>query len=85
MVARGNRRQLYIHALDEIDAKPIAGTEWAQSLFFSPDGHWLGFSDGSKLKKVAVSGGAPQTICDTPGVYGAAWGPDAGRPAPVSC
>jgi Tol biopolymer transport system component len=25
---------------------------------------------------VALSGGVPQTICDTPGVYGAAWGPD---------
>jgi Tol biopolymer transport system component len=76
VVTRGDNSQLYLHALDEFDAKLIVGAEGAQYPFFSPDGRWLGFSDGGKLKKVAVSGGAPQTICDTPGVFGAAWGPD---------
>jgi serine/threonine-protein kinase len=45
--ARGNSSQLYVHALDKIDAEPIAGTEGAQTVFFSPDGRWLGFSSGS--------------------------------------
>ena len=80
-LSRGGRYQLYLRALDEFDAKPIPGTEGACCPFFSPDGRWLGFSDGTQLKKVAVSGGAMQTICNhpdnyVPGVYGATWGPD---------
>ncbi len=33
--------------------------------FFSPDGQWIAFAVESKLKKVAVNGGAPITIADT--------------------
>jgi len=32
-------------------------------------------ADG-KLKRVAVAGGTPETICDTPSFRGASWGPD---------
>ncbi|HKC46741.1 MAG TPA: protein kinase [Gemmatimonadales bacterium] len=44
-------------------ATPIAGTEGAVSPFFSPDGHWIGFttSDG-QLKKVPIEGGGAVTL-----------------------
>src|SRR5262249_8852208 len=32
--------------------------------FFSPDGRWIGFFAGSKLKKISVEGGAAVTLCD---------------------
>jgi len=67
VMARGGVSQIYLRSLDEFDAKPIAGTEGADSSFFSPDSRWLAFSGAGKLKKVAVSGGAPQTICDAEG------------------
>jgi len=77
---RGGRYQLYLRALDEFDARPIAGTEGACCPFFSPDGRWLGFSAASRLKKVAISGGVIETICDDPGscrpAYGVTWGED---------
>ncbi len=57
-VERGTRR-LYLRDLAEPDAIPIAGTEGADSPFFSPDGGWIGFFDGSVLKKVTSDGGAP--------------------------
>ncbi len=72
--AQGDRQQLYIRALDQLDATPIAGTEGAASPFFSPDGRWLGFWSVGALKKVPIGGGPPTTICETPAVFGASWG-----------
>jgi eukaryotic-like serine/threonine-protein kinase len=76
VIGGDGRQQLYLRSLDEFDAKPIMGTEDACCPFFSPDNRWLAFSEGTKLKRVAVSGGAIQVICDHPGNYGATWGAD---------
>jgi serine/threonine-protein kinase len=74
---RGGKRQLYLRQMDRLDATPIPGTEGAYSPFFSPDGQSVGFVVGYALKKVSVSGGAPQTLTDVPPVTrGASWGPD---------
>ena len=73
----GGRQQLYVRALNQLEATPIAGTEGASSPFFSPDGQWIGFATERALHKVAVSGGPPTTIgelADT--MYGASWGDD---------
>jgi Tol biopolymer transport system component/predicted Ser/Thr protein kinase len=76
---RADKRQLFLRSLDAAEAAPIAGTEGAYSPFFSPDGQWVGFWADGKIKKVALSGGAPVTVCDC-GVFermfGATWGPD---------
>ena len=64
-VARqGGTQQLYLRAMDSLEAKPIPGTEGAVNPFFSPDGQWVGFFAGGKLKKVSVSGGAALTLGD---------------------
>jgi eukaryotic-like serine/threonine-protein kinase len=74
-VARtGGTQQIYLRAMDSLEARPIPGTEGGLSPFFSPDGQWLGFFAGNKLKKVSVSGGAAQTLADAPEPRGAAWG-----------
>ena len=41
------RQQLYLLALNRLDATPIAGTDNSNSPFFSPDGQWLGFWTGA--------------------------------------
>src|SRR5688572_2948041 len=69
-------RQLYLHALDQLDGAPIPRTEGAFGPFFSPDGRWLGFFAGNKLKKVAVSGGDPIDLSAAPNPYGGSWGTD---------
>jgi serine/threonine-protein kinase len=72
-----NQQQLFLRRLDQLDdARPIAGTEDAVSVFFSPDSQGIGFFTQDKLKKVSVQGGAPVTLCDISADLGASWGSD---------
>ena len=77
LVFVGQRRtgpaSLFVRRLDQLDATPLPGTEGANCPFFSPDGQWIAFFADAKLKKVALSGGAPVTICDTPGDGRGGW------------
>ncbi|MGH9784258.1 MAG: TolB family protein [Terriglobia bacterium] len=74
---RGNTRQLYLRALDSLEAKPIPGTEGALCTpFFSPDGQWLAFYVQGYLKKVFLEGGTPVTLSNATGMVGASWGDD---------
>lgn len=76
-VAReGGRQRLYRRALDQFEASPIAGTDGAAAPFFSPDGRWIGFFAQGKLEKVALAGGEPLALCDSPYPYGASWSED---------
>ena len=76
MERRDGTSRIYLRRLDELDEKPIADTDDPCCPFFSPDSRWIGFFTAGKLKKVAVSGGAAQTICTCNGSWGASWGPD---------
>ena len=54
-VARqAGQARLFIRKLDQLQATPLAGTEGAANPFFSPDGQWIAFFAGGKLKKVSV-------------------------------
>lgn len=70
------RAQLYLRSMVEMGAHPVAGTSLdVMSPFFSPDGQWIGFYSfqDSTLKKIALSGGAPLTICKADPPYGVTW------------
>jgi serine/threonine-protein kinase len=74
-VARqGGTQQLYLRAMDSLESKPIPGTQGGVSPFFSPNGQWVGFFAGGKLKKVSVSGGAAVTLGNAVVPVGASWG-----------
>jgi len=45
-------------------------------VFWSPDGQFIGFCVGVKLKKVSARGGTPLPICDVPGLHAATWSQD---------
>ena len=74
-VAReGGTQQIYLRAMDSLESKPIPGTEGGANPFFSPDGQWLGFIEGEKVKKVLLSGGGAQSFrCDCGSPFGASW------------
>ncbi|HEY5624615.1 MAG TPA: hypothetical protein VIV14_12715, partial [Gammaproteobacteria bacterium] len=75
----GDSARLYMRALDDLDARPLTGTEGAFRPFFSPDGERVGFySDQSdqKLKTVSIRGGAPIILADAPLASGADWSGD---------
>ena len=69
------RARIWIRRLDEEEARPVPGTEDAESPFWSPDGRSLGFSAGQKLKKVELESGAVQILCDGRLVRGGSWSP----------
>jgi Tol biopolymer transport system component/predicted Ser/Thr protein kinase len=71
---RGGTQQIFLRALDSLEARPMPGTEGGYGPFFSPDGQWLGFFQGGALKKVSVSGGAAVTLSQVGGsARGATW------------
>ncbi len=72
----GDPPRLYVRRLDQLSATPLAGTDNAVGSFFSPDNQWLGFFAAGKLKKVAVTGGAPVTLADAPSARGGSWAED---------
>jgi Tol biopolymer transport system component len=67
---------LWIRPLDSLTARPLEGTEDGAYPFWSPDGRFLGFFTEGKLKKIDVSGGPPQAICDAPNGRGGTWNRD---------
>jgi serine/threonine-protein kinase len=74
----GGDEQLYARAMDRLDAMPLVGTIGGSSPFFSPDGQWVGFWAGGKLRKVPLAGGPAVTLCDAASIFGASWGSDGG-------
>jgi len=76
VVNHGTERSIFIRPLNQLEGTSVAGTQRGSAPFFSPDGEWLGFVADGKLKKLAVKGGQPQTLCDVAVMPGATWGPD---------
>ena len=71
---QGSVQQLYLRAMDKLEATAIPGTDGAVNPFFSPDSQSLGFFAGGKLKKVSVNGGGATTLGDAATARGASWG-----------
>ena len=72
-------QQLYLRNLEEMEARPIQGTdEDPANPFFSPGGDWVGYFSVSdlQLKKIATIGGASVTLSDADRAFGASWGSD---------
>jgi len=68
-------QQLYLRAMDSLESRSVPGTDGAITPFFSPDGQWVGFFAGGKLKKISASGGAAVTLGGFGGnALGASWG-----------
>ncbi len=70
--------QIHARPMDRMETYALPGTEGAYNPFFSPDGLWVAFYSGGKLRKISVAGGEPQTICDAaPDASGGSWGANA--------
>ncbi|MCI0567838.1 MAG: protein kinase [Acidobacteria bacterium] len=75
IVARDSsgRKMLWVRSLASLTVQPLAGTDNSSFPFWSPDSRWIGFFADGKLKKIDVSGGPPQTLCDAPLSRGGSW------------
>ena len=58
--------QLWLRRLDELNPRPLSGTQGARFPFWSPDSKSLGFFAEGKLKVMEIATGAPITIADGP-------------------
>src|SRR6202163_4049869 len=64
--AESGRRKLWIRPIDSLTAQVVPGTDDASYPIWSPDSASLAFFVPGKLKKMAMTGGPSQTICDAP-------------------
>jgi Serine/threonine protein kinase len=68
------KTRIWIRALNSLSAHALEGTEGTTRPFWSPDSRFLAFFAEGKLKKVEVSGGPPQKVCDAPTGADGSWG-----------
>jgi eukaryotic-like serine/threonine-protein kinase len=68
---------LWVSSLGSLDApRPLVGTDGGSQPFWSPDSRFVGFFANSKLKRMDVSGGSVQTLCDAASNVSGAWSRD---------
>jgi eukaryotic-like serine/threonine-protein kinase len=67
---------LWIYEAGSQDATGLPNTEGASFPFWSPDGRSLGFFADGKLKKLNLTGGPVQTLCDASTGRGGTWNKD---------
>jgi len=81
----GSVRRLWIHSLDSLEARAVPAAEVAADAsgapifpFWSPDSQYVAFVAGTKLRKVNISSGSAQTICDVTrrGITDGSWSRD---------
>jgi serine/threonine protein kinase len=68
-----SKSALWLRPMDSLRARLLPGTEAAGYPFWSPDGRYIGFFAGGKLKKIDIQGGPPSVICDSPDGRGGSW------------
>jgi hypothetical protein len=71
--ARNDQVMLWVRDLDSLDAKLLAGTEFAGYPFWSPDSSSIGFFTESRLKVIDAAGGPPRDIANAVAGQGGAW------------
>jgi serine/threonine protein kinase/Tol biopolymer transport system component len=68
--------QLYLRRLADVEARPIGGTERGRVPLFAADGQSLIFYADGTLRKIALNGGAPITLCPAENLFGISWARD---------
>jgi hypothetical protein len=69
-----NQTQIWLRRLDADSATPLAGTERAGQMQWSPDGRSLVFGADQKLRRIDASGGNMQLLADGVPGFGISWG-----------
>jgi serine/threonine protein kinase/Tol biopolymer transport system component len=70
------KNAIWIYEVGSQGARILSDTEGASYPFWSPDGRTLAFFADGKLKKLDLSGGPVQIICDAPSGRGGTWNKD---------
>jgi serine/threonine-protein kinase len=80
IVYTGRQREgapLYVRAIDQLDTVPLRGSAGGHGPFVSSDGEWVGYQQSRSLYRIAVGGGVPFPVAQSPhDVVGASWATD---------
>ncbi len=68
--------QIWLRPMATLAAAPIQGTEGGTFPFWSPDSRSIGFFADRKVKTVAIAGGPPIVLGDSPAGTGGSWSRD---------
>jgi serine/threonine protein kinase/Tol biopolymer transport system component len=74
--AQANNYAIWTYEIGGRRTNSLDGTKGASFPFWSPDGKFIGFFADGKLKKVDMSGGQVQVLCDAPNGRGGTWNRD---------
>ena len=75
-IARGEAGQhIYVRRVDTLEPTQVPGTDGARDLAFSPDGRWLVFHAGNRIRKIRVDGSLPTVLAEAVHSHGIAWHP----------
>jgi eukaryotic-like serine/threonine-protein kinase len=71
------RSSVWMRSLDEVEARPVPGTEGARAaVFWDPEGTRIGFATETRVRLADLAGGEVQNLVDLSEVAGASWGGD---------
>jgi eukaryotic-like serine/threonine-protein kinase len=70
----GGKLMLRVRDLDSDEVRALPGTETAESPFWSPDGRFLVFFSRAKLRRIELSTGSIEVLCDAELGRGGSWG-----------
>jgi Tol biopolymer transport system component len=65
--------RIWVRPVNSLEAYPLLNTEEAKRFFWAPDGSHLAFFVGNQLKRISISGGQAQLICQGPDGSDGSW------------
>jgi Tol biopolymer transport system component len=72
-----NVPRLLVHSLESGLTREITNAGSVSTPpFWSPDSRWIAFAADGKLKRIEISGGAPEVLCDAANMLGGTWTSD---------
>src|SRR5262249_8408229 len=75
-IAADGLPHLWVRRLNSLGTEMLPGTERGRTPFWSPDSKYIGFFASGEVKRIDLSGGSPQTLCNAPGGWSGAWNRD---------
>jgi len=72
-VSPDGKWQLWVRPMDSLEAQLLPGTDDPLEPFWSPDSRSIAFGSQGKLKRVDLTGGSPQILCDAARMTGGSW------------
>ena len=70
----GTITRAYVRPLDQVEARPILGTEGLQRAYWSPDSREIVFVANGNIERLPIAGGTPTVVSAAPNGADLSWG-----------